>query len=222
MQGNAYHCNFCSLSLYWAYSPLSRPPPKLPRFPCLFFMLKLKCPFSCMQVSQHGDDPSELSEGGYRRFLVDTPLVPICPTQHPQHTPASSSAPSPSLTYASVSMKAMSGGGIGHTNGSSSSMVGGRGGSSSGNGGAGVGVAAVAAAWEQNLGPAAAAIWAAAGPAAGGGTSTAAAAGGGGGGGGGGLQEGGITPSCGYGSFHQQYWLDGKLIAVGVVDVLPR
>jgi hypothetical protein len=29
-------------------------------------------------------------------------------------------------------------------------------------------------------------------------------------------------PSCGYGSFHQQYWLDGKLVAVGVVDVLPR
>jgi arginine-tRNA-protein transferase len=24
-----------------------------------------------------------------------------------------------------------------------------------------------------------------------------------------------------YGSFHQQYWLDGKLIAVGVVDILP-
>ncbi|EFJ50120.1 hypothetical protein VOLCADRAFT_104070 [Volvox carteri f. nagariensis] len=30
------------------------------------------------------------------------------------------------------------------------------------------------------------------------------------------------APECGYGSFHQQYWLDGKLIAVGVVDVLPR
>jgi hypothetical protein len=29
-------------------------------------------------------------------------------------------------------------------------------------------------------------------------------------------------PSCGYGSFHQQYWLDGQLVAVGVVDVLPR
>uniref|UniRef100_T1J3H9 Arginyl-tRNA--protein transferase 1 n=1 Tax=Strigamia maritima TaxID=126957 RepID=T1J3H9_STRMM len=29
-------------------------------------------------------------------------------------------------------------------------------------------------------------------------------------------------PSCGYGSFHQQYWLDGKLIAVGVMDVLPH
>ncbi|XP_006879951.1 PREDICTED: arginyl-tRNA--protein transferase 1 isoform X1 [Elephantulus edwardii] len=28
-------------------------------------------------------------------------------------------------------------------------------------------------------------------------------------------------PECGYGSFHQQYWLDGKLIAVGVVDILP-
>ncbi|XP_022242389.1 arginyl-tRNA--protein transferase 1-like isoform X3 [Limulus polyphemus] len=27
-------------------------------------------------------------------------------------------------------------------------------------------------------------------------------------------------PSCGYGSFHQQYWLDGKLIAVGVLDIL--
>eukprot|EP00955_Chlamydomonas_euryale_P114423 366278-Chlamydomonas_euryale.AAC.15 len=30
------------------------------------------------------------------------------------------------------------------------------------------------------------------------------------------------APACGYGSFHQQYWLDGKLVAVGVVDVLPR
>jgi len=25
----------------------------------------------------------------------------------------------------------------------------------------------------------------------------------------------------GYGSFHQQYWLDDKLIAVGVIDILP-
>lgn len=25
----------------------------------------------------------------------------------------------------------------------------------------------------------------------------------------------------GYGSFHHQYWLDGKLIAVGVIDILP-
>ncbi|GIL75582.1 hypothetical protein Vretimale_15183 [Volvox reticuliferus] len=30
------------------------------------------------------------------------------------------------------------------------------------------------------------------------------------------------APECGYGSFHQQYWLDGKLIAVGIVDILPR
>ncbi len=29
------------------------------------------------------------------------------------------------------------------------------------------------------------------------------------------------VPECGYGSFHQQYRLDGKLIAVGVVDILP-
>ncbi|NP_001389572.1 arginyl-tRNA--protein transferase 1 isoform 7 [Mus musculus] len=28
-------------------------------------------------------------------------------------------------------------------------------------------------------------------------------------------------PECGYGSFHQQYWLDGKIIAVGVLDILP-
>jgi len=26
----------------------------------------------------------------------------------------------------------------------------------------------------------------------------------------------------GYGSFHQQYWLDDKLIAVGVIDILPK
>lgn len=25
----------------------------------------------------------------------------------------------------------------------------------------------------------------------------------------------------GYGSFHQQYWIDNKLIAVGVLDILP-
>uniref|UniRef100_A0A1B6IE36 Arginyl-tRNA--protein transferase 1 n=1 Tax=Homalodisca liturata TaxID=320908 RepID=A0A1B6IE36_9HEMI len=29
-------------------------------------------------------------------------------------------------------------------------------------------------------------------------------------------------PSQGYGSFHQQYWLDGRLLAVGVIDILPR
>jgi len=28
-------------------------------------------------------------------------------------------------------------------------------------------------------------------------------------------------PEIGYGSFHQQYWLDDKLIAVGVIDILP-
>ncbi|XP_055624972.1 arginyl-tRNA--protein transferase 1 isoform X2 [Toxorhynchites rutilus septentrionalis] len=28
--------------------------------------------------------------------------------------------------------------------------------------------------------------------------------------------------SCGFGSFHQQYWLDDRLIAVGVIDVLPK
>lgn len=30
------------------------------------------------------------------------------------------------------------------------------------------------------------------------------------------------SPSCGYGSFHQQYWLDDRLIAVGVIDILPK
>ncbi|CAH2322774.1 arginyl-tRNA-- transferase 1 isoform X2 [Pelobates cultripes] len=29
-------------------------------------------------------------------------------------------------------------------------------------------------------------------------------------------------PACGYGSFHQQYWLDGKIVAVGVIDILPH
>ncbi|XP_053983187.1 arginyl-tRNA--protein transferase 1 isoform X3 [Hylaeus volcanicus] len=28
-------------------------------------------------------------------------------------------------------------------------------------------------------------------------------------------------PPCGYGSFHEQYWLDNELIAVGVIDILP-
>eukprot|EP01026_Neomeris_dumetosa_P035804 TRINITY_DN28773_c0_g1_i6.p2 TRINITY_DN28773_c0_g1~~TRINITY_DN28773_c0_g1_i6.p2 ORF type:complete len:252 (-),score=35.97 TRINITY_DN28773_c0_g1_i6:207-962(-) len=30
------------------------------------------------------------------------------------------------------------------------------------------------------------------------------------------------APACGYGSFHHQYRIDGKLVAVGVVDILPR
>ncbi|XP_006003695.1 arginyl-tRNA--protein transferase 1 isoform X3 [Latimeria chalumnae] len=29
------------------------------------------------------------------------------------------------------------------------------------------------------------------------------------------------SPECGYGSFHQQYWLNGKIVAVGVIDILP-
>ncbi|XP_057788900.1 arginyl-tRNA--protein transferase 1 isoform X2 [Salvia miltiorrhiza] len=32
----------------------------------------------------------------------------------------------------------------------------------------------------------------------------------------------GSVPPCGFGSFHQQYVLDGKLIAVGVIDILPK
>ncbi|XP_068315891.1 arginyl-tRNA--protein transferase 2-like isoform X2 [Pyrus communis] len=32
----------------------------------------------------------------------------------------------------------------------------------------------------------------------------------------------GTVPPCGFGSFHQQYVVDGKLIAVGVIDILPR
>lgn len=32
----------------------------------------------------------------------------------------------------------------------------------------------------------------------------------------------GSGPPQGYGSFHQQYWLDDKLVAVGVIDILPR
>ncbi|CAH2043609.1 unnamed protein product, partial [Iphiclides podalirius] len=31
-----------------------------------------------------------------------------------------------------------------------------------------------------------------------------------------------VGPASGYGSFHQQYWLDGKIIAVGVIDILPK
>ena len=30
------------------------------------------------------------------------------------------------------------------------------------------------------------------------------------------------TPSTGYGAFHQQYRIDGVLVAVGVVDILPK
>ncbi|EPS68999.1 hypothetical protein M569_05762, partial [Genlisea aurea] len=30
------------------------------------------------------------------------------------------------------------------------------------------------------------------------------------------------TPPCGFGSFHQQYLIDGKLVAVGVIDILPN
>lgn len=32
----------------------------------------------------------------------------------------------------------------------------------------------------------------------------------------------GTVPQCGFGSFHQQYMIDGRLIAVGVIDILPR
>ncbi|CAK1586917.1 unnamed protein product [Parnassius mnemosyne] len=31
-----------------------------------------------------------------------------------------------------------------------------------------------------------------------------------------------VGPPSGYGSFHQQYLLDGKIIAVGVIDILPK
>ncbi|XP_069950223.1 arginyl-tRNA--protein transferase 1 isoform X6 [Cherax quadricarinatus] len=31
-----------------------------------------------------------------------------------------------------------------------------------------------------------------------------------------------IGPPQGYGAFHHQYWLDGRLIAVGVLDILPH
>ncbi|KAL0736515.1 hypothetical protein Bca4012_012725 [Brassica carinata] len=30
------------------------------------------------------------------------------------------------------------------------------------------------------------------------------------------------VPPCGFGSFHQQYRVDGRLVAVGVVDILPK
>ncbi|KAG0620172.1 hypothetical protein M758_4G195300 [Ceratodon purpureus] len=35
-------------------------------------------------------------------------------------------------------------------------------------------------------------------------------------------EDDGSTPTCGFGSFHQQYRIDGKLVAVGVVDILPN
>ncbi len=34
--------------------------------------------------------------------------------------------------------------------------------------------------------------------------------------------EGPSGMSCGYGTYHQQYFIDGKLFAVGVLDILPR
>ncbi|KAF8396930.1 hypothetical protein HHK36_018565 [Tetracentron sinense] len=34
--------------------------------------------------------------------------------------------------------------------------------------------------------------------------------------------DNGTVPPCGFGSFHQQYVIDGRLVAVGVVDILPR
>ncbi|XP_060217950.1 arginyl-tRNA--protein transferase 1-like [Lycium barbarum] len=30
------------------------------------------------------------------------------------------------------------------------------------------------------------------------------------------------VPPCGFGSFHQQYLIDGRLVAVGVIDILPK
>uniref|UniRef100_A0A1Q3F740 Arginyl-tRNA--protein transferase 1 n=1 Tax=Culex tarsalis TaxID=7177 RepID=A0A1Q3F740_CULTA len=35
------------------------------------------------------------------------------------------------------------------------------------------------------------------------------------------MAPGQSSPSCGLGSYHQQYWLDDRLIAVGVIDILP-
>lgn len=35
------------------------------------------------------------------------------------------------------------------------------------------------------------------------------------------LERNEISPDQGFGSFHQQYWLDDKLIAVAVIDILP-
>ncbi|GMH04206.1 hypothetical protein Nepgr_006045 [Nepenthes gracilis] len=32
----------------------------------------------------------------------------------------------------------------------------------------------------------------------------------------------GSVPPCGFGSFHQQYVIDGQLVAVGVIDILPK
>ncbi|XP_061975665.1 arginyl-tRNA--protein transferase 2-like [Populus nigra] len=32
----------------------------------------------------------------------------------------------------------------------------------------------------------------------------------------------GRVPLCGFGSFHQQYVIDGRLVAVGVIDILPK
>ncbi|XP_065630460.1 arginyl-tRNA--protein transferase 1 isoform X3 [Quercus suber] len=32
----------------------------------------------------------------------------------------------------------------------------------------------------------------------------------------------GTVPPCGFGSFHQQYLIDGRLVAVGVIDILPK
>ncbi|KAF2558353.1 hypothetical protein F2Q68_00017958 [Brassica cretica] len=34
--------------------------------------------------------------------------------------------------------------------------------------------------------------------------------------------DGDEVPPCGFGSYHQQYRVDGRLIAVGVIDVLPK
>uniref|UniRef100_A0A1B0CS26 Arginyl-tRNA--protein transferase 1 n=1 Tax=Lutzomyia longipalpis TaxID=7200 RepID=A0A1B0CS26_LUTLO len=36
------------------------------------------------------------------------------------------------------------------------------------------------------------------------------------------LKVSSTSPAKGFGSFHQQYWLDDRLIAVGVIDILPN
>lgn len=36
------------------------------------------------------------------------------------------------------------------------------------------------------------------------------------------IQQAVDGPQMGYGSFHQQYWLDNRLIAVAVIDILPQ
>ena len=146
------------------------------------------------QVRVHGDKPSEVTRSGYKRFLVDSPLIFV-----PPHAPAGHAAGTKPKQSSEGSHRHARGRHFRSSEGLQENRV-----EVSGRAGA-----ALAAPTTSGPSPDPSLQTGAADH-----VSTAATAG---------LQSSQeAIPSCGFGSFHQQYRVDGRLIAVGVVDVLPR